>query len=560
MDASLAFHPGMWLAAAGAVAFLVRGRLRPVLVLAAPLAALGLLWMVPEGHVVTGQFLGYETRPLHVDRLARVFATIFGIAAFAGALFALRQPSRLEVPAALVYGGAAIGAVLAGDLLTLFVCWEVMAIASMLVLWSAGPRAEAAARRYILIHLLGGVLLMAGIAGHIAATGSAAFQAMRPDNAAAILILAGFLVNAAAPPFTAWLPDAYPEASWSGMVFLSAFTTKAAVYVLLRGFPGAEILLYVGLYMVLHGIVFAILANDMRRLLAHSIVSQVGFMVAAAGIGTELAINGAAAHAFAHIAYKALLLMAAGAVMVQLGRERLGAVGGLARAMPFTTACALVGALSISAFPLTSGFVSKSMITSAAAGEHLAIAWLVLNAASAATFLYAGLRFPWLVFLRPGSAPGAADPPPTMRAAMALLAAVCLGLGFFPSVLYAMLPYAVDYAPYTAGHVVSQLQLLLAALLVFLAGMRWLRQPSAGATRDWDRLWRGPGARLAAAAAAGWGRLARGVAAGERGRAIAAAAQAALGPGSRLARSWSTRASALGLAVLLMLFLLLAYR
>ena len=153
-------------------------------------------------------------------------------------------------------------------------------------------------------------------------------------------------------PLSAWLPDAYPESSWSGMVFLSAFTTKTAVYVLLRAFPGTELLIYVGLFMVFYGIIYAILENDMRRILAYSIVNQVGFMVVGIGIGTEMALNGAAAHAFTHIIYKALLLMSAGSVLYMTGKRKCTDLGGLFRTMPLTAACGIVGALSISSFPL----------------------------------------------------------------------------------------------------------------------------------------------------------------------------------------------------------------
>ena len=236
--------------------------------------------------------------------------------------------------------------------------------------WScgAGDRGpKAPGLRYATIHLFGGVLLMAGIAGEVAATGSIAFGSLDTSTVPRWLILAGFLINAGAPPLSAWLPDAYPESSWSGMVFLSAFTTKAAVYVLLRGFPGTELLIYVGLFMIFYGIVYAILENDMRRILAYSIVNQVGFMVAGIGIGTEMALNGTAAHAFTHIVYKALLLMSAGSVLYMTGKRKCSELGGLFRTMPLTTICGIIGALSISSFPLTSGFVSKSMISEAAA-------------------------------------------------------------------------------------------------------------------------------------------------------------------------------------------------
>ena len=561
MTASLALHPALWMVAAGFVAFGLRGRARSALLLAAPVAAGALVWMLPEGATVNAAILGMEVTPLRLDALARVFATIFAIMAFTGTLFALRQPSRLEVPAALVYAGSAMGAALAGDLLTLFVFWEAMALGSTLVLWSAGPGAEGAARRYLLVHLFGGMLLMAGIAGHVSATGSIAFEAMRPDTLAKGLILAGFLLNAGAPPFSAWLPDAYPEASWSGMVFLSAFTTKTAVYTLLRGFPGAEILLAIGLFMIFYGIVYAILENDMRRILAYSIVNQVGFMVAGAGLGTEMAINGAAAHAFTHIIYKALLLMSAGAVLLQTGRRKCTDLGGLFQSMPLTAWCGIVGALSISSFPLTSGFVSKSMITQVAADQHLAVVWLLLNAASAGVFLHAGIKFPWFVFFQKDSGLRPPDPPAPMRAAMLVFAFLCIGLGVAPGILYAMLPYPVDYVPYTGAHVVSQLQLLLFSGLAFFLLLPWLKR-TLTITLDTDWSYR----RAAPALAAGTARIGRGLA-GHAGPALARVRRGAVALGTGLAsrggalgRPWSTRAMGLSVAGLMVVFLVLAYR
>lgn len=560
MSASALLHPGLLLAAAGVAAFFLRGRARSALVLAAPLAALAMVWALPEGVHARWTAFGLDAALLRVDRLSRLFATVFALAAFAGAVFALGQKSRLELPAAFVYGGAALGAALAGDLLTLFVFWEVMAVASTLVLWSAGPAAWRASQRYFLMHLLGGMLLMAGIAGHVAATGTIAFEAMRPDTIAKALILAGFLVNAGAPPVSAWLPDAYPESSWSGMVFLAAFTTKTAVYALLRGFPGTEILVPLGLFMVFYGIVYAIRENDLRRLFAYSIVSQVGFMVAGAGIGTEMAVNGAAAHAFAHILYKAALLMAAGAVILQTGRRRLTDLGGLARHMPLTAACAIVGALSISAFPLTSGFVTKSMISQAAAQAHLQGAWIALAAASAGTFLYAGLRFPWLVFfgadrgLRPSEAPA------SLRVAMLLVSLACIAIGLFPGPLYALLPHEVGYVPYTAGHVVTMLQLLAFSGLAFVF-LRPRLAARATMTLDADWAWR----RLAPAL---WGvvepAIARmrervfGSAVRLAGRLAGAVARFGSAQGA-FGRTWATRTMVLWVVVLLAALLLFSY-
>ncbi|SIS97442.1 Na(+)/H(+) antiporter subunit D [Insolitispirillum peregrinum] len=464
----LPFPPGLILIAGGLLLPLIPAALRSGWLLLVPLLGLLAVWTIPDGVVVSTHWLGYALEPVQGDSLSRLFGSIFSIMAFAGALFSLKQTRTMELAAALAYAGGAVGVAFAGDLLTLFAFWEVMAIASATVLWANRTTgSQRAGMRYLMVHLLGGVVLMAGIAAHVVQTGSIDVVSLRLDTAATWLMVIGVLINAGAPPLSAWLPDAYPEASWSGTVFLSAFTTKTAVYVLLRCFPGNEILIWVGLYMVFYGILYALLENDMRRILAYSIINQVGFMVVGAGIGTPLAINGAAAHAFAHIIYKGLLLMSAGAVMYRTGKTKCTDLGGLFQSMPLTTLCGIIGALAISAFPWTSGFTTKSMVTAAAGHEHLTLVWYALEAASAGVFLHAGIKFPWFVFFQKDSGLRPKDPPRSMQAAMLLLAAFCIGLGVYPQPLYAMLPFAVEYVPYDLPHVVKQLQLLLFAGLAF---------------------------------------------------------------------------------------------
>jgi multicomponent Na+:H+ antiporter subunit D len=554
-------HPALILIAGALLLPFLRGTARNVAVLSAPTLALIALWMLPEGRLWQVQWLDYSLAPLAVDKLSRLFATIFALMAIVGGLFALRQQSRLEIPAAFLYAGSAIGVTLAGDLITVFLFWEFMAVGSTLVIWSAGtPGAWAASRRYVAIHLAGGVILFAGITGQILATGDAGFHAMQADSVATWLILVGFLINTGAPPLAAWLPDAYPEASWSGTVFLSAFTTKTAVYVLLRGFPGTEILIWIGIFMIFYGIVYALLENDMRRILAYSIVNQVGFMVVGIGIGTEMALNGAAAHAFAHIIYKALLLMSAGAVLAATGRRKCSELGGLFHSMPLTTICGTIGALAISSFPLTSGFVSKSMVTQAAADGHLQAVWLFLAAASAGVFLHAGIKFPWFVFFQKDSGLRPPDPPASMRWGMILFAFLCIALGVWPDPLYALLPYAVDYAPYTAAHVITQLQLLLFSGLAFFVMLDYLKRTPT-ITLDVDWLWRiaGPVVAqtfrdalrttregLADQLASGWQGMADSIARHRR-------------PDGLLLRSWPTGSMALWVMLMLLAYLALYY-
>ncbi len=555
-----ALPPGLLLIlGAGLLPFLGGGR-RVAAIIGLPALTLAWILLLPPTPGPTIGFIGLELMPVRADALGRLFAIVFAIMAMGGGLFALGQPNRIEIAAAFAYAGGAIGVALAGDLLTLFVFWEAMAIASTAIIWSAGAEARESGLRYALVHFAGGAILMAGIAGEITATGSAAFGALDASTWPRRLILVGFLINAGAPPLSAWLPDAYPAASWSGMVFLSAFTTKAAVYALLRGFAGTEILIAVGVFMIFYGIIYAILENDMRRILAYSIVNQVGFMVVGIGIGTDMAVNGAAAHAFAHIIYKALLLMSAGSVLMMTGKRKCTDLGGLFRTMPVTTLCGIVGALSISAFPLTSGFVSKSMIAEGAIEQHLALLWYLLAAASAGVFLHAGIKFPWFVFFQRDSGLRPADPPASMRAAMILFAAICILLGIFPKPLYALLPHAVSYVPYTAAHVVEQLQLLLFSGLAFFLMLGLLKR-TLTITLDVDWLWRGIGRVLArefdVKAVASFGRWAarmrRGV------EACVAALYRHHGPQGVLARTWPTGSMALWATILLAGYLILYY-
>lgn len=473
------------------------GNARKTLMLLLPVLTMYMIWAVPDGVQLTIPFLDYTLEPLEGDKLSRLFATIFTLMAFVGGIFALNQKSDIELMSAYAYAGGAVGVAMAGDLLTVFVFWEFMAVASTLVIWSARTKESySASMRYIIVHLFGGVILMIGILGQVYASGSVEFGAMKADSWWTWMILAGFLINAGAPPFSAWLPDAYPSASWSGSVFLSAFTTKTAVYVLIRSFPGENVLIFVGLYMVFYGIIYALLENDMRRILAYSIINQVGFMVTGIGIGTEMALNGAAAHAFAHIIYKALLLMSAGAVIHAINKRKCTDLGGLYKAMPLTMICGTIGALAISGFPLTSGFTTKTMIAGAAADQHMATVWFLLEAASAGVFLHAGIKFPWFVFFQ--RAPGYVerefgaepkDPPFNMKLAMVIFAALCIGLGVYPEPLYALLPYTVDYVAYTGAHVVHMLELLLFAGFAFFVLLKMMKR-TLTITLDFDWFYR----------------------------------------------------------------------
>jgi len=561
MTAEWAFPPGLLLILGCFLVPVLRGWARTGFIMLLPLVTLWLVWQVPDGTNATLDFLGYSLNPITADPLSRLFATIFSIMTFAGGLFALNQNRITEIAAAFAYAGGAVGVAMAGDLISVFVFWELMAIGSTIVVWCGGTEsAGRAAQRYLLVHLFGGVVLMIGIIGYISDTGSVAFTAMKPDSIATWMILIGFLINAGAPPFSAWLPDAYPEASWSGAVFLSAFTTKTAVYVLIRGFPGTEILIFIGVYMIFYGIIYALLENDMRRILAYSIINQVGFMVTGIGIGTEMALNGAAAHAFAHIIYKALLLMSAGAVLYRTNTRKCSDLGGLFRTMPYTTIMGIVGALAISSFPWTSGFVSKSMISQSAADMHLTWVWFMLTAASAGVFLHAGIKFPWFVFFQKDSGMRPPEAPLSMKLSMGLFAALCVIIGLFPGPLYALLPYPVDYVPYTVPHVVNMLQLLLFSGFAFFVLLPMMKR-TLTITLDTDWFYRVVLPKFGNALIYAFGPIDQAIRNGFLGWFNRIIDQVCRhhGPHGALARTWTIGSTVLWVAVLLVLYLIVYY-
>ncbi len=451
----------------------LRGTARALFTLALPIAGMVQLWLLPAGEFGQLEFLGEQLLLLRVDRWSVLFTLVFLIAALLSSIYALHVRDWVQPTAGLAYAGAAIGAVLAGDLLTLFVFWELTAVTSVFLIWARGSeRAYRAGMRYIVIQLLSGMLLLFGALQQLAATGSLRFEHIGLDAPGGLLIFIAFGMKCAFPLLHNWLQDAYPEATEAGTVFLSAFTTKLAVYALARGFAGTEALIWIGATMTAFPIFYAVIENDLRRVLAYSLNNQLGFMVVGIGIGTELALNGTASHAFSHILYKALLFMSMGAVLYRVGTINGTDLGGLYKSMPWTTGFCIVGAASISAFPLFSGFISKSMILSAAAGEGHLITWLVLLFASAGVFHHSGIKIPYFAFFAHDSGKRCEEAPMNMLVAMAITAALCIGIGVYPDPLYAILPFAVDYVPYTGSHVLTQLQLLVFSALAFSVLMR----------------------------------------------------------------------------------------
>jgi multicomponent Na+:H+ antiporter subunit D len=505
---ALLLNPGMVLILAGLVMpFLPRLFGAPLLLLV-PLLTLWQIAQFGAGFALQNGWYGTTLLPVDLGPFSRIFSVAFCLVAWGGGLFGWHRHRTDELGIGFAYAGAAVMLVTVGDWLHFVIAWELMALAAYGLIRQGGTEASSgAARRYLLLHLVGGVLLVLGAIGWVQSGNTLLLTTIDMASLSgaerfyAALILASLLLHVAAPPFSAWVADAYPESSPSGMVFLSALTTKAAVFALMRLFPGTELLLWLGLFMIAYGIVYALLENDLRRILAYSIVNQVGFMLVGIGIGSELALLGVAAHAFCHILYKSLLVMSAGAVWEATNERRCTHLGGLYRSMPWTTAAALVGGLAISAFPLTAGFISKSLIVESAHQEGMRWVFWGLMAGSAGVCLHAGVKFPWFVFFQRDSGLRPADPPWTARLAMLGFAMLALVPGWFPHLFYhALLPVMPFYQPYTVPHVLDQLLLLLASGLMFFLLLPWLKRTDTR-TRDMDGWYRGGIVRMLVAMA-----------------------------------------------------------
>jgi len=477
-------------------AVFLRGHLRSAIMLLTPLWGALQIAALEPGIYWTMEFMGYQLEPVRVDKLSIMFGYLFHVAAFIAVVYALHIKDTLQHVTGLSYAASAVGAVFAGDLITLFVFWELLALTSVFLIWARRTdRAYGAGMRYLAMKVLSGVLLLAGAIIFINQTGSARFSEIGLEHEGALslgawLIFLAFGIKCAFPFAHNWLTDAYPEATPTGTIFLASFTTKVAVYAFARGYPGTELLVWIGITMACFPIFYAVIENDLRRVLAYSLINQIGFMVVGIGIGTSLALNGAVAHAFNDVIFKGLLMMTMGAVLHMTGKINGSELGGLYKSMPKTTILCIVGAASISAFPLFSGFVSKSMIMSAAVAEGYDVVWLLLLFAAAGVFHHAGIKIPYFAFFAHDSGIRTKEPPTNMLIAMTIAAVLCVVIGTFPAqTVYALLPWEATYQPYDVTHVLTQLQLLFFSALAFvwlnLKNMYPPELPSTNLDTDW---------------------------------------------------------------------------
>ncbi|MCA0899506.1 Na(+)/H(+) antiporter subunit D [Microbulbifer agarilyticus] len=558
---------------AAALGLFLRGWMRAVLFIAVPVVGLANLWLLGTGGagIEFGHYaiLDFNLLLFKADKLSLLFGYLFHIAALISVIYALHVRDTLQQVASMLYAGSALGAVFAGDLLTLFIFWELLALTSVFLVWARrSGRAYVAGLRYFTLHILSGLLLLGGIIFYGQTHGTLEFDQIGLDgnvldNPASWMIFLAFGIKCAFPFFHNWLTDAYPESTPTGTVFLSAFTTKVAVYALARAYPGTELLVYIGATMACFPIFYAVIENDLRRVLAYSLINQLGFMVVGIGIGTSLAINGAVAHAFNDVIFKGLLFMSMGAVLHVTGKINGSELGGLYKKMPKTTVLCIIGAASISAFPLFSGFVSKSMVMSAAIKNGYDWVWLILLFASAGVFHHAGIKIPYFAFFAHDAKLPAREPPVNMLIAMSIAAALCLIIGVYPQALYSLLPYDISYTPYDVTHVLTQLQLLFFSALAFVwLNLRHLyppELPSVNLDVEWIYRRLVPDAlrglfnrlfaldnRLRSAAVGGVARLVEGVANHHRADGI-------------MARNWLTGSMVAGVVLLLGIYLVLGW-
>ncbi|MCU0286042.1 MAG: Na(+)/H(+) antiporter subunit D [Acidobacteria bacterium] len=490
--------PGLIMIAGAVLLPVLPKKLRSLWFIVTSLAALVAVFSIPEGANLAVKFLEYRLVVVKMDALSRLFGIIFAFIALVGGIYSFHVKEVGQQMAALLYAGSSLGVTFAGDFFTLFICWEIMAITSTYLVWARRTKeAQRAGLRYLLYHILGGGILFMGILWHLSTPGNDILvSAMTPDMGISVwLILLGVMINAAIPPLHTWLPDAYPQATVTGAVFMSAFTTKVSVYLLARVFPGWEILLIAGTVMILYGIIYAILANDIRGILSYHIISQVGYMVAGVGIGTVLGINGAVSHAFNNILFKSALFMGAGLVLFATGTGKLSELGGLLKKQRLAFWLYMIAGFSISGVPLFNGYISKSMTVAAAGEAHHEWAVLLMNLAAIGTFLSVGLKLPYFTWVaKEKEKSNDVKPikaPVNMYIAMIILAAACVAIGVYPTLLYRWLPGSISWNPFTLEHLAETVQILVFTFVVFWVS-RKIMEPKAKITLDLDWFYRRP--------------------------------------------------------------------
>ncbi|MBQ3291410.1 MAG: hypothetical protein IJH43_03410 [Mogibacterium sp.] len=491
-------HPGLIMIGFGIIVMLLPRPFRKPLGLIAPIAATYALFQMTEESSLTYDIASYiHMEFIHFDGLSFAFMLAFCIIAILNGFYGEGIQHRYECGMSLVYAGSVMGVVLAGDCISLIVFWEVSAFASMYVIYAKHDRQSARASfRYILMHAFGGNMLLAGLIIYMFHYGNQIENIVNCYGEPCFWLIAiGVAVNAAIPPVHAWLPDAYPESTATGTVYLSSFTTKAAIYLMIRMFAGLESLVWIGAIVSIYAACMAIMENDIRRLLAYHIISQLGMMIAAIGVGGAIGADAATAHAITNIMFKGVLMMGAGAVIYATGKSKITELGGMAKKMPVTAICFLISSLAIAGLPGLSGFVSKALIMDGLHEGGFVIPGLLVTAGGVGTLLSITLKINWFVFFGPCDDPEESKVvrkiPFTMELAMILGTIITMLIGFFPAKFYALMPNATIVDPYNMGHVLEYIAIFAGGSIPFFLYLKKMK-PHDEITIDFDWFYRKP--------------------------------------------------------------------
>ena len=494
----MALHPGIIMILFGILVMLLPRGFRKPLAIIAPVTASWAFLQMSEKSSLPYELASYiKMEFIHFDSLAWTFMLVFCIIAVLNGIYGIGIQHRYECGMSLVYAGSVMGVILAGDCISLIIFWEISAFASMYVIYCKHDRASARASfRYILVHAFGGNMLLAGLIIYMFHYGNELGHLSECIGEPCFWLIAiGIAVNAAIPPLHAWLPDAYPESTATGTVYLSSFTTKAAIYLMLRMMSGLTDLVWIGAIVAIYGACMAIMENGIRRLLAYHIVSQLGMMIAAAGVGEAIGIDAATAHAFTNILFKGVLMMGAGAVIYATGRSNITELGGLAKKMPVTAACFLISSLAIAGLPGLSGFVSKALIMDAVHEAGYTVPALLLTAGGVGTLLSITLKINYFVFFGPCDDETVSQVdrkvPFSMNLAMVLGTAATIAIGIFPDKFYALMPYKTIVEPYHMGHVLEYIAIFIGGSIPFFLYLKKMK-PHDEITVDFDWFYRRP--------------------------------------------------------------------
>ena len=489
--------------------------LAPGFALAAGICALALIgfssakvsFSLPMG----GAFGDFSFTPDGLGVILAAIATVIGSLAVIFSIDYMRGERQLSRYYALVlfFIGAMAGLVLTNSLLLMFVFWEITALCSyaLISFHNDDPKAVAGGIKALIMTQLGGIGLLAGALLVYSQTGSFDIQYFlgQAHNIPGPLLASmgfGFLIAAAAKsaqfPFQTWLPDAMEAPTPISALIHAATMVNAGVYLLVRFYPAFKdvggwtlAVMIVGAVTTLMAAVMALVANDLKRVLAYSTVSQLGYMVYAVGAG---GVFSSQFHLFSHAIFKALLFLAAGAVIHAVGTRDMRQMGGLGKSMPVVRTVFIIGALALAGIPILNGFWSKELVLESGLAGGPLVLYLVMVFSAGLTALYT-FRCVWLVFFgEPRTHLHGHDAGPAMRTALYPLAFGALTswllAGPFAQLMHTTLPFHFPVAESTSGGWAILMEVLstpftLLVLAVIALGLAawWWRGRLAGVAK-----------------------------------------------------------------------------